>query len=176
MALITCVDCDRQFSSEASQCPNCGRPNVPLSRILEADKASASRKQLAMGCAGLAVIFIVVAAIQGVGGPTASDAPISSPPAASRRMEDNLALIDGRSGEAYRYTPLLDALDSRCVESRDNIGDMATKAGQIIKEKTGREESIESLLQAWDRGTSSLSPPDANCAGVMAAMLVLMTK
>jgi hypothetical protein len=174
MALITCVDCEKQFSSEASQCPNCGRPNVPLSRIQQAEQAGASRKRFAIGCAGVALVFVVFAAIQGAGGPTASDTPIS--PVASMRMEDKLALIDGRTGEGDRYTPLLDALDARCVESRDNIADMATRASEIVKEKTGREESIESLLKAWDRGASSLSPPDAKCADVMAAMLVLMTR
>lgn len=32
MALITCPDCGKEFSDQAAACPNCGRPNIPVSR------------------------------------------------------------------------------------------------------------------------------------------------
>jgi hypothetical protein len=95
-------------------------------------------------------------------------------------LEEQLALIDngslaGAEGKAALYASLLGALSPHCVESRQQIGDMAANAREIVKDRTGRTESIEGILRGWRDAASSLGP-DAKCSDVLAGMLVLMTK
>lgn len=52
MALITCAECGREMSSEATACPACGKPNKTAQ-----NKATDSKQQV--GCAMLVLSIIV---------------------------------------------------------------------------------------------------------------------
>ncbi len=58
MALITCPDCQRQMSSSAKECPNCGKPNTLSNSTIE--KTSKSIKMLLLiGWVVLIASFII---------------------------------------------------------------------------------------------------------------------
>lgn len=69
MALMTCPDCNRQISSSAPACPNCGRPmkSAPLTPEVHGTGEGCFLKTMNIGCAitfafiALIVVLILLA-------------------------------------------------------------------------------------------------------------------
>src|SRR5437867_1719805 len=74
MALITCKECGRQISSQASSCPSCGAP--------AARRGGASRPMLIIGIIALVVLLIIAASKQNSSSPGKS--PVKAQAALTR--------------------------------------------------------------------------------------------
>ena len=80
MALIDCLDCGKQFSDQASACPNCGRPNELNAAAVSPEVKPEPRK--GNGClVGCSSIFALVLVLSVVGSliPKTSDSTSSVP-------------------------------------------------------------------------------------------------
>jgi hypothetical protein len=88
------------------------------------------------------------------------NAPESEKPGAdapSRSLEETLAIIDGRSNDELavnRYRSLLQQLDVRFVESRQQIGDITAKAHEVLRDE-GVAASLLDIMEGINRAAPS---------------------
>ncbi|WP_222929016.1 hypothetical protein [Synechococcus sp. TAK9802] len=125
MALINCVECEKQLSDQAAACPHCGHPNPAFAetkaapetadeqraRISGASKKDGDEKPAKKnGClVGCLSLFVGVVILGAIGSMIEDTTPSSSPSQKSTPKVDNSWVPDGftryNSKVAIRWSP-----------------------------------------------------------------------
>ncbi len=69
------------------------------------------------------------------------------------------------------YATLLTRIDARCTQSRTNVGDMAARATELIKDNYGREVKVLTVLRELDVATSPPVEPGQSCNELLSLLI-----
>lgn len=169
MALKPCRECGNEVSTWSDFCPHCGA-KAPR-RFWERDSPV-----VFWVLVGILVWLGLYAAATGTRSPSPSPRP-SPQPAAPATIEENLARIDlgersPSSQQVQPYRRLLGTLEGRCTEERTMIGDMATRATQLIEENYDRSVTTRRVLEELESATRGLAPTD--CSSILAPLITMI--
>jgi hypothetical protein len=80
MALLDCLDCGKQFSDQATACPNCGRPNELIAATPQPEAKQETQKNngCLIGCASFLTIVAVLSLIGSLIPKTSDPTPTSA--------------------------------------------------------------------------------------------------
>lgn len=168
MAMTACHECRKEVSNKAKSCPHCGAKNP--------GKKKPKGIGWGPGCLIIIALFGVFAIMnlnedyQSPVRPTNVRVTEGSP------MEVLLASIDERSPVVPRslvavYAAFLTRIGARCTESRTNIGDMAARATELIKDNYGREVKVLTVLRELDVATSPPAEPGQSCNELLSLLI-----
>ncbi len=168
MAMTACHECGKEVSNKAKSCPHCGAKNP--------GKKKHKGIGWGPGCLIIIALFGVFAIMnlnedyQSPVRPTHVRVTEGSP------MEVLLASIDERSPVVPRsvvavYAAFLTRIGARCTESRTNIGDMAAKATELIKDNYGREVKVLTVLRELDVATSPPVERGQSCNELLSLLI-----
>lgn len=92
-------------------------------------------------------------------------------------VEAKLALIDTGSAAVQtslvrRYATLLDTLAGRCDEDRTMVSDMAVRSTEMIKEQSGRQVKVRTILE--ETVAATVGQRSVKCSSIMAAVAVMI--
>lgn len=102
-------------------------------------------------------------------------AACGSQDASQKSMEYKLSYIDGKPSDEAQYKALLDNLDSRCQEDRNQVGDMAVWTVQELQ-KVGRKSNNREILQAVQTASESADPSSQIKCAELYAVIVTMAQ
>lgn len=116
-------------------------------------------------------LALAIMACSGSGGPTATAAKYFS-----GDVEYQLAVIDTGadppSSLVDQYSAALDRTEVKCVQERRMVGDMATRAMQIIAEEYGKDVATLEMIRGVDDAIPDGETMD--CAETFAVMIALI--
>jgi hypothetical protein len=112
-------------------------------------------------------LAVVLGVLAGSGcGDVANESSFSDSDAAWKLAVIDRGSADGvRDAQVHPYDNVLHALDPKCRETRDQLGDMAVAARNLLREK-GSDRSVLDVLEGVDRASSARR--DVPCADVAA--------
>lgn len=80
--------------------------------------------------------------------------------------EDDVTII------RFRY--LLDSLEKKTANSKQQIGDMSVKAQEVLKEKYGKEVSLLELIEQTDKAIPSNSNKDVKFEEIISLVMIVL--
>jgi hypothetical protein len=172
MALITCPECKKKISDTTDSCPNCGYKLTPA-KVAEIKKKM--EQQAGIGCLAVAVIVIIFVVLY-MSGFFSSDskkqvqhteqvkveerketATDKTARKVQRSIEHNLAIIhEGwevpeNHTTVFRFRYLLQELESRCIQSKQEIGDMTVSTREYIRRERGIKMNLLSMMEEMNK-------------------------
>ena len=163
----SCKECGKDVAKSAPTCPHCGV------------KKPGAKKPEGIGWGPGCLIIIALFGVFAIIDLSEDYQPPISPNdvmvTEGSPMEVLLASIDESTPVPRRsvvavYAAFLTRIDARCAESRNQIGDMAARATELIKENYGREVKVLTVLRELDVITSP-PEPGQNCTELVTLLV-----